>query len=205
MNQIFNWGVDVSRETSERLERYEELLKKWNPAINLVSKSTIEDLRTRHIADSAQLSKLAPLSTKSWVDIGSGGGFPGLVCCILAKEFMPETSFQLIESDTRKATFLRTVARDTGVSIEVHSERIERVTPLSADLLSARALASLDKLLEFSERHLAKGGIALFQKGARYRDELEEAQKRWKFSFEEIQSTTDAQAVVLKIGDIERV
>lgn len=198
------WGVDVSRETSERLKCYEELLKKWNPAINLVSKSTIDELRTRHIKDSAQLFNLMPKATKSWADIGSGGGFPGLVCCILCKESMPHIQFQLVESDTRKAIFLRTVAREVGVSVSVHSERIEVTEPMRADLLSARALAPLNKLLDFSERHLSKDGIALFQKGARFREELEEAQKHWRFACEEVQSVTDEKAVVLKIGAIER-
>lgn len=199
------FGLDVSRETFDRLSVYEALLKKWNPAINLVSKSSISDLRSRHFVDSSQIFSLMPQNAKRWVDIGSGGGFPGLVCAIISAEKSPETQFHLVESDLRKATFLRNVARETGVSVHVHSERIEKLQSLTADVLSARALASLDKLLEFSVGHLSKDGVALFPKGENYKSELSAAHEKWSFRCEEYPSTTGSNSVVLKIGNIERV
>lgn len=198
-------GLDVSRETMDRLEAYLALLKKWNPAINLVAKSTIDAAWERHFIDSAQVFSLAPSNVRKWGDLGSGGGFPGLVCAALAKELSPETHFTLVESDKRKATFLRTVARELDLTVEVLSERIESVNPLSADLISARALAALPKLLDFAERHLEVGGRALFQKGISFRDEIAESLESWRFTYEEYASVTDPESVVLLIGDIERV
>jgi 16S rRNA (guanine527-N7)-methyltransferase len=195
---------NVSRETLGRLTTYETLLKKWNPAINLVSKSSLAEMSTRHFADSAQLFKLMPRDSKVWMDIGSGGGFPGLVCAIMAAELSPYTEFHLVESDMRKATFLRNVAREVNVPVSVHSERIEKMIPICANVLSARALASLDKLLEFSKLHLDKDGIALFPKGENYKLELDQARKSWNFECEEHESTTDPKSVVLGIRNIER-
>ncbi|MCA0042142.1 16S rRNA (guanine(527)-N(7))-methyltransferase RsmG [Celeribacter litoreus] len=197
--------INVSRETLERLTAYLELLKKWNPAINLVAKSTIDHAWDRHFVDSAQVHRLMPENCEKWCDIGSGGGFPGLVCATLSMEFAPETQFTLIESDQRKAAFLRTVITELGLNAQVFSKRIEEVDPVGADILSARALAPLSKLLEFSERHLRHGGHALFLKGASFRDEISESLKSWHFSYEERPSITDPSAAILRIGDIKRV
>jgi 16S rRNA (guanine527-N7)-methyltransferase len=205
MSTVGDFGLDVSRETYERLSVYEGLLKKWNPVINLVSKSSISELRIRHFIDSTQVFSLMPEAAKTWVDIGSGGGFPGMVCAIICAEKSPETVFHLVESDLRKATFLRSVARETGVTVRVHSERIEKMEAFNADVLSARALASLDKLLEFSAPHLNENGVALFPKGENYKSELAEAQKSWRFDCVEHQSKTGSNSVVLKIGNIQRV
>ncbi|MBL3559213.1 16S rRNA (guanine(527)-N(7))-methyltransferase RsmG [Rhodovulum sulfidophilum] len=197
---------DVSRETSERLARYAALLRKWNPAINLVSRATLDELETRHFADSAQLFDLAPAEARHWVDLGSGGGFPGLVIAIISEEYAPDLQVTLIESDQRKATFLRTVIRELGLKrVEVIDARIEAADPQEADVLSARALAPLDRLLGFAERHLAPGGISLFPKGARYADEVNRALASWRFEVQNHLSKTDPQAVVLKLGGIARV
>lgn len=195
---------NVSRETLQRLDSYAALLKKWNPAINLVAGSTLGDLWSRHMLDSAQLVDLAPESARIWTDLGSGGGFPGLVVAILAAEKRPALEVALIESDLRKATFLRTVARETGLTVRVIPSRIEEAAPMGADVVSARALASLEKLLPLAERHLASGGIALFQKGATHRAEVAEALARWRFTVHNHPSQTDPQAVVLRIGEIAR-
>lgn len=205
MSTTEDFGLDVSRETFERLSVYEALLKKWNPVINLVSKSSIADLRVRHFIDSTQIFSLMPEDTKTWIDIGSGGGFPGMVCAIIGAEKSPDTQFHLVESDMRKATFLRSVAREVGVSVQVYSERIENMDSFNADVLSARALAALDRLLEFSAPHLEKNGVALFPKGENYKSELSQARKQWQFDCEEHQSTTGSNSVVLKIGNIKRV
>ncbi|WP_353535757.1 16S rRNA (guanine(527)-N(7))-methyltransferase RsmG [Cognatishimia sp. WU-CL00825] len=197
--------LDVSRETIERLEKLAELLEKWNPKINLVSKSTIADLWNRHILDSTQLFKMSPDIAGHWLDIGSGGGFPGLVVAILNTEKKRPWQVTMIESDIRKCTFLRTVLRETGVSAEVITKRIESAEPQNADVLSARALADLDKLNGFAEIHLKTTGVALFPKGNQWKKELEFAQKSWKFNHEAINSETQEGSVILKIEGITRV
>ena len=196
---------DVSRETMERLEHYAALLRKWNAAINLVSKSTLEELWTRHFLDSAQIFDYCPDSGRHWADLGSGGGFPGLVIAILAAESNHDLRVTLVESDIRKATFLRTVARETGVSVQVLSDRIENLPPLSADVLSARALSALPQILEFAFRHMATDGLALFPKGATHAEELEAAHKIWTFSCNAFASQTDPRSVILSIGRLAHV
>ncbi|MFC2969984.1 16S rRNA (guanine(527)-N(7))-methyltransferase RsmG [Acidimangrovimonas pyrenivorans] len=195
----------VSRETLARLECYAALLEKWNGAINLVSKSTLAQLWTRHFLDSAQIFDLKPEGARSWADLGSGGGFPGLVIAILAAEAAPELRVTLVESDIRKATFLSTVARETGVQVEVRPERIEALAPLGADAVSARALAPLDDLLGYAARHLAPEGRAIFLKGAAHAQEIEEALAHWRFDVQKHPSKTDPKAVILSIGGLARV
>ena len=198
-------SLNVSRETSDRLKLMTDLLKKWNPRINLVSKSTLKEVWTRHILDSAQIFGLSDASKTNWVDIGSGGGFPGLVVAILAAELNPGLETTLIESDQRKCAFLRTVLRETGVPGRVLAQRIERAEPQNADVLSARALAELDLLFSFAERHLARGGTMLFPKGVTWQKELQAAQESWSFSHQVITSKTEPNSVILKVKDLRRV
>ncbi|SIO49416.1 16S rRNA m(7)G-527 methyltransferase [Rhodovulum sp. ES.010] len=197
---------DVSRETSRRLEQFATLLRRWNPAINLVSRATLDELETRHLLDSVQLFDLAPAEAVHWADLGSGGGFPGLVIAIMAVEKAPAMKMTLIESDKRKAAFLTTAIRELDLeNAQVHAIRIEDVAPLGADVLSARALAPLPVLLGFAECHLRPGGVALFPKGARHAAELDAALASWRFDVQKIHSKTDPQAVILKLGGIFRV
>lgn len=197
-------GYDVSRETMERLEIYASLLRKWNPAINLVAPSTLENLWSRHFLDSIQISTIADQSVQKWCDMGTGGGFPGLILAILAHESNPNRHITCIESDVRKATFLRTVARETGVSATVLSKRIEEVAPQAAEIVSARALAPLGSLLGYADRHLGSHGQCIFLKGENYRAEVEEALENWQFDLDTYPSKTNPDAVVLKIGDLKR-
>ena len=197
--------VDVSRETSERLTHYAALLEKWNPRINLVAKSTLADAWTRHIVDSLQILELAPQGWTHWMDMGSGGGFPGLVIAIAAQDHGPDCRVTLIESDQRKCAFLRTVIRETGAPATVLARRIEDVPPLGADVVSARALADLDRLLGFFVRHAAEGAVGLFPKGANWKKELTEAQLRWDFSCARYTSKTEEKAVILRIQGVARV
>ena len=197
-------ALGVSRETFERLTIYADLLTRWNPRINLVSKSTLDDLWNRHIRDSLQLLHLPGRKIHQWADLGSGGGFPGLVIALATEPGRPET-VTLVESDQRKATFLRTVLRETGTTAQVIAKRIEDTPPLGADILSARALADLTRLLAFAERHLSQGGTCLFPKGRTWKSELQSAQQAWHFSCEAIASQTESQAVVLKIEGLSRV
>jgi 16S rRNA (guanine527-N7)-methyltransferase len=196
--------LNVSRETIERLEKFEEVLLKWNPRINLVSKSSLTDLWQRHIVDSVQVFTCVEDAGESWVDIGSGGGFPGIVVAIMAAERSSRTKVTLIESDQRKSAFLRTAARECGVSISVLTERIEQAVPQNTDILSARAVADLDALLEFTQRHLAVGGTAVFPKGVNWKKEVDKAAQRWRFDVEPITSLTETEAVILKIKGVAR-
>ncbi|OCX65334.1 16S rRNA (guanine(527)-N(7))-methyltransferase RsmG [Thioclava sp. SK-1] len=198
-------GSNVSRETLERFAHYQSLIIKWNPAINLVSKSTIPDLWSRHFLDSAQMFAETNLRSGIWLDIGSGGGFPGLVCAILAAEFSPEFRMHLVESDQRKSIFLSTVARELSLNVEVHATRIEALEPARANVLSARALASLDLLLEFAERHLLEDGTALFSKGETWKNEVVAAKDKWRFECDPIQSYTNEAAAILRISGVSRV
>jgi len=196
--------LNVSRETMERLEIFEQVIRKWNPKINLVSRSSLNNLWTRHIVDSIQVFRNAPES-KSWVDLGSGGGFPGVIVAILAADEVPELSVTLIESDQRKSAFLRTAARECGAKVQVLNQRIEAVEPQQAEVLSARALADLNALLGFTHLHLKEGGTAMFPKGVTWKKELEEAFRHWRFDAEPITSLTEPDAVILKIRGVARV
>jgi len=196
---------DVSRETSARLETYAALLRKWNPRINLVSRNTLPDLWTRHFADSAQLCSLAPHPVGHWADLGAGGGFPGLVIAIVAMETGSPRRVTLVESDVRKGAFLNTVIRETGAPAAVVTDRIEAMPPLSADVLSARALADLTTLLGFAERHLAPEGTAIFPKGATWEKEVSAARKAWNFACRVAKSETEDGPVLLHITGVARV
>ncbi len=198
-------GLYVSRETMERLQGYAALLEKWNAKINLVAASTLPDFWDRHIVDSAQLYAHAPESALNWVDLGSGGGLPGLVCAILSKEFTPDRTFTLIESDARKAAFLTTAIREFGLDARVLTSRVEATDPQSVDVVSARALASLPQLLPLVARHLAKNGVALLPKGRNYNEELAAAQREWHFDTAIFDSQTDPLAKLLILKDLKRV
>ncbi len=197
-------GQNVSRETFERLEVFAALLEKWNQSINLVSQSSLNDLWARHIADSVQIFRLSgPIHT--WLDIGSGGGLPGAIVAILAMDECPSAKITLIESDKRKSVFLRTVARETGAVFNVLTDRIEQAEPQHADVISARAVASLSTLLQFSERHLKPDGVALFSKGVSWKKEVDAARQEWDMGIETVPSLTEPGAVILKIKGISRV
>lgn len=201
----FEAEVNVSRETLQRLKVYAGLLEKWNPSINLVAKSTLPDLWARHFLDSTQILHLAPHDAGKWVDIGTGGGFPGLVIAIMADVSRPGLRVTCVESDQRKATFLRTVVRETGISADVVAQRIEDLDPMCADVVSARALAPLVELVGYADRHLREGGTAIFPKGAGYRAEVSQALEKWFFQMDTYPSKTDPQGNILKLGEIHRV
>jgi 16S rRNA (guanine527-N7)-methyltransferase len=189
----------VSRETLGRLELYARLLGEWQKRINLVAPSTLSDVWRRHMLDSAQIVPHIPSGARTLVDLGSGAGFPGLVLAI-----MTGLETHLIESDQRKAAFLREVARQTGAKVELHIGRIEKMPPILADVLTARALASLAELLEFSPNFLKKEGVALLLKGKNWREELTDAQKAWIFGFEPVPSWTDPAGILLRIHEVRR-
>jgi len=194
---IPDW-LNVSRETIEKLDHFVAEVLRWNPAINLVSKSSIADIWQRHALDSAQLFPLAE-SQGLWADFGAGGGFPGIVLAILGAPQMI-----LVESDQRKATFLRQMARQLSLPVTVIAKRIDTVEPLAAQTVSARALASLTDLLGHATPHLAPNGRAIFPKGRGYEEELQLAQADWVFDANRIPSRTDPEAAILMIENIRR-
>ena len=189
----------VSRETLSRLSAYVDLLEQWNRRINLVGRNTMGDVWRRHILDAAQLYPLLPPRTRIVVDLGSGAGIPGL---ILAAMGVPEV--HLIESDQRKAAFLREAIRVMDLPAIIHPERIEKTPHFSADVITARALAELDDLLDLSERFLAPRSLCLFLKGASVEDELAAASAHWTMKIERLASRSDPTGVILKIEGLRR-
>lgn len=197
-------GLDVSRETSDRLDALAALVAKWTGRINLVAPSTLPQLRDRHVADSAQLWPLLPEGAATLADLGSGGGFPGLVLAVLAAEHGgPRVT--LIESDGRKCAFLRTAARELGLDVAVLDRRAEEAPPQRAAAVTARALAPLDRLLPLVARHLGEGGTALLPKGRDWAGEVEAARGAgWAFDLDARPSATDAHARVLVLTNPRR-
>ena len=199
--------VPVSRETSERLTVYARLLRQWQSRINLVAPSTLDELWARHIADSVQSFTLAQ-DARRWIDLGSGAGFPGLVVAMLMADGS-KGRVDLIESNGKKCAFLRTVVREcglkaAGVEVEVHNGRIEHVLGdlPEPDVVSARALAPLEKLLEFTHGVLSGDAIGLFSKGREHGEELARAALRWDFDVDSTPSRLGDQSVLLKISNV---
>lgn len=202
----FRAVFDVSRETLGRLEIFHATLAKWNARINLVSRPSMKSVWHRHFADSAQLWRLRPPNARSWLDLGAGAGFPGLVIAVLARETDPALRISLVESDERKAAFLSTVSRALDLQVAVHCRRAEKLSSQGADVVSARALAPLSELLPSLEKHRAGTGIGLFLKGASVHKEIGEAEANgWRFERKLHPSVTHRGAATLEIGAIERV
>ena len=196
-------GMRVSRETQERLEHFAGLFGKWAAKINLVAPSTREELWTRHIRDSAELFRLNP-TPSVWVDLGSGGGFPGIITAIL----LAETGgwVHLVESNNKKASFLRVALAETGARGSVHPVRIEDAAKQidACDFLSARALADLDLLLRYSAPWMIdKPARAFFHKGRDYRKEIENARGGWIFDLVEHPSAVEPDSVILEISGLQ--
>jgi len=195
--------LNVSRETFEKLELLERELRRWQAIKNLVGPATLDRIWDRHIVDSLQLLDLAP-DAGTWLDLGAGAGFPGLVLAIAGSE--RGLQVHLVESNSRKCAFLRHIARLTGASAKVHEARLETVVPGfvgKADVVSARALASLPMLLDWTEPLLKAGTMGLFPKGRDAEIELTEARKKWTFEAEILPSLTDPDARILRITSIE--
>jgi 16S rRNA (guanine527-N7)-methyltransferase len=195
--------VSVSRETAERLDRFIELLLSWQPTTQLVARSTLPELWTRHVADSLQLLSLAP-AARTWVDLGSGGGFPGLViACALAGA--AGAKVHLVESNAKKAAFLREAIRITKAPGTVHPMRIENFVGNfrgPADVVTARALAPLKVLLDQSVRLLERGGQGIFPKGQDVEAELTEAAKYWNMNAALVPSRTDSKGRIVIVRDL---
>ena len=198
----FAAATGVSRETLERLKLYADLLIRWQKRINLVAPASIPELWHRHMLDSAQLLPLIPAGAKHLCDLGSGAGFPGLVIALCTQQ---PAEVSLYESDQRKSAFLREVIRQTGAPARVVTQRVEAVQDKTADLLMARALAPLPKLLPLAEKFWRPGMTALFLKGREVQSEIASCSKAWRIAYDLIPSATDSASSVLVVRSIDRV
>lgn len=195
-------GLSVSDETLAALRGFDAALRKWSNAINLVSPSTLTESWERHILDSAQLFALVPDGARHWADLGAGGGLPGLVIAILGRDMGLRVT--LVESDRRKSAFLRQQIATQGLPARVEIARAEGLAPLNADVVSARALAPLPRLLPMVARHLASGGTALLPKGRRWATEQAEARANWSYDLDELPSAIDTEARILRMTNVRR-
>lgn len=195
----FRAAAGVSRETSERLAAYVDLLGQWNRRVNLVGRATMADVWRRHVLDSAQLFPQLPPDARTVVDLGSGAGFPGLVLAILGVPDM-----HLVEADGRKAVFLREAARVAAARVTVHAGRIEDMPGLAADAVTGRALADLPRLLDLAEKFVTSRTICLFLKGRNAAQELTEARKTWKMRDTLLPSLSDPEGSILRLESVVR-
>jgi 16S rRNA (guanine527-N7)-methyltransferase len=192
----------VSRETFERLVVFEQTFLKWAQRINLSADSTLDDVWNRHILDSAQLFPLAP-HARRWLDLGSGGGFPGLVVAFLLAD-RSDAHIDLVEANRKKAGFLQAIVGQFGLPARVHARRIDDLyTTLELpEIVIARALAQLPPLLELTAPWLTKGSTGLFHKGRDYRQEIEDSAQLWSFDLLERRSKTNPHGVILEISNL---
>lgn len=192
----------VSRETSVALDRYGDLLRRWNASLNLIGKSTTEDIWRRHIVDSLQVYDAVERPTDgSWIDLGSGGGLPGIPIHLIAS---PTLKMTLVEADRRKCEFLRTVRRELGATFDIRTDRIEDLAAFQADFISARALATLDRLLSYAHRLASPSTVLVFPKGQTWEQEHEAAARNWSYDLEAHPSQTDTTARILVIRKLRR-
>ncbi|MEM1428908.1 MAG: 16S rRNA (guanine(527)-N(7))-methyltransferase RsmG [Pseudomonadota bacterium] len=197
-------SLDVSRETAQGLLHFAALLRRWTKTVNLISPRTLPNLWSRHMRDSAQVFHLVRQPPALWLDVGSGGGLPAIVCALMAKGLHWPTTFTLVESDKRKAAFLATACRELDLPATIRAERIEHVPPLGADLITARAFAPLDALFEAAAPHIRADTVMLFPKGARYREEIAQADPHWRFTLKSHPSITEPEARILECTDLSR-
>jgi 16S rRNA (guanine527-N7)-methyltransferase len=193
-------AVAVSRETADKLRLYADLLKKWQPKINLVGPATVADLWRRHFFDSAQIFPYLPGGAV--LDIGSGAGFPGLVLAVMRGQ--GDAPIHLVESDQRKCAFLREAARLTEAPAVIHTSRIEALKVFEISAVTARALAPVETLLRLVEPFLTPAVQCLFLKGEKLEDELTEASKDWKMTVDRIPSVSDPNGFILSLKEVSR-
>lgn len=201
--------LGVSRETLDRLKSYASLLQRWNKRINLVAPATLATLWRRHIADSAQLADLAP-DARTWIDLGSGAGLPGLIVAAIRQGRDPLDQMTLVESDTRKSAFMAEAARAMELKVQIETRRIEAREAMGGrqdtyDVISARALAPLDRLIALAAPYMSANSVALFPKGRNVELELTAARRHWNMKLDSMPSITDPDAVILKVKELSRV
>ena len=192
----------VSRETFLKLKKCQSMLEEWQQKFNLVSKSTIDNAWDRHFLDSAQLFNFIPQDAEVLFDFGSGAGFPGIVLAIMANEKMPKLQINLVESINKKTVYLNAVKTELGVNVNVINDRIEKIKPQKANVITSRALASLTDLLSYSYKFSDKNTICIFPKGKKYKEELLEAHKHWKFKCKVYPSEQSDEGKILIITNL---
>ena len=197
---------NVSRETLADYAAWHAHLRKWNAKINLVAPSTLESFWGRHALDSQQICPYLPQTAQIILDLGSGAGFPGIASAIHVKQSADSLGqgghVHLVESAGKKASFLKTVIRELGLPATVHSERIEALPPMRADVITARAFAPLPRLFDYALPHIHKDTLFILPKGEKAADEIENAQQAWTFSLETVKSITQDGASLLIIKDL---
>lgn len=198
-------GLNVSRETEALLRDFESQIEKWSRSINLVSKTTYADIWSRHILDSAQLFHFSREHTGLWLDLGSGGGLPGLVIAILLKDQQRNIDIELVESDARKAAFLKIMASRYDLSVTITNARLETLERRNATIVSARAFAPLKDLIGHAFKHLSHSGTAIFPKGRGAKEEIAAANRRWAFKCVEEPSIIDPEGKILLVSEIQPV
>jgi 16S rRNA (guanine527-N7)-methyltransferase len=207
----------VPHETVEKLQLYAEILRTWQKAVNLISSTTLEDIWHRHFADSAQLLDRADVHwrsahmeagrKKTWIDLGSGGGFPGLVIAILLSN-RENHVVHLIESNSRKCAFLTEVARRTEANAVVHEKRVEDFVknerPRKVDVIASRALAPLNTLLGLAQNLFSRETQGLFLKGRETNREIQEARHNWCFEYDCVPSRTSGEGRIIEVRNLAR-
>lgn len=201
----FKEKYSVSRETFERLKAYEASLHEWQKKFNLVSNASLADAWNRHFLDSIQLYKLIPESAKILYDFGSGAGFPGMVLAIMAKEKTPYLKVKLIESIKKKTLYLNEVKQITNTDVEIINDRIENLKAEPADVITSRAMCSLKELLGYTKKFCTAQTKCIFPKGKKYKEEIEDAQKEWRFTYEVVPSEQSDEGVILVITNLSRI
>ena len=190
--------TSVSRETLARLKAYGDLLADWNARHNLVAKSTLPDLWHRHFWDSAQLAPLIPAEARTLADLGSGAGFPGLVLALLR----PDLAVTLHEATTKKCAFLQAAADRTGLKVTIRNSRLEDLPPQAFDVVTARALAPLPRLLQYAHPFTGPNSVCLFLKGQNVGAELTEAHKYWNMGASQVPSQTEPSAAIVTVREL---
>lgn len=195
---------NVSRETIKKLEAYQNMVLEWNKNINLISKASEQDIWNRHIIDSLQLYPLIDKKDRRLYDFGSGAGFPAVVLAIVGEDLFPDLAITLVESIGKKTLFLESVKKTLNLNIDIQRDRIENIRLPKPDVITSRALASLDKLLDYAEPFCNKNTKLIFPKGEKWQDEIKHAQKKWVFECVNIKSITEEKGCILLIKNIRR-
>lgn len=196
---------NVSRETFDKLKSCQTMLSEWQQKFNLVSSNTLEDSWNRHFLDSAQLFPLLPKDAEIMYDFGSGAGFPGMVLAIMANEKMPRLQVNLVESTTKKTLYLNAVREQLGVRVNVLNDRIEKLPAAKADVITSRALASLNELLGYAVRFCKPETVCIFPKGKKYAEELAEAHRCWRFKCQILPSRQSEEGRILVITSLSKI
>jgi len=196
---FLNQHIIVSRETFERLKIYHDLLLKWQSKINLISNDTVSNVWNRHFLDSLQITQYIPNYNNVIMDIGTGAGFPGMVIAICGYN-----NVHLVESDTKKISFLREVSRVTNTPVFIHHVRIEEVVIDNTQIILSRACSNLNQLINLASKNVSRETFFLFHKGKNYSNEIEDAKKSWLFDEVIFPSITDPNGVIVKLSNIRR-